>query len=129
VIQRRCLANPEGCSLDQLHRWTLGGCCAGRPTSSRWGLWSSDRRMGARRIPVQLLESGTALLLGAGATAAVPSLGTSDGGLVFVAAVAAYTAARQVLFALRDLPRATEHGRQVTLGISVPWRSSQARSS
>lgn len=34
----------------------LTGCCAGRPTTSTWGLWSSDRRLGIRRIPVQLYE-------------------------------------------------------------------------
>lgn len=26
----------------------LGGCCAGRPTASRWGVWLSDRRLGMR---------------------------------------------------------------------------------
>ncbi len=36
------------------------GCCAGRPTASRWGVWSSDRRVGMRRIPTQLLESALA---------------------------------------------------------------------
>src|SRR6266568_2746165 len=34
----------------------LTGCCAGRPTASRWGIWSSDGRIGARRIPAQQLE-------------------------------------------------------------------------
>jgi len=34
----------------------LTGCCAGRCTSSRRGVWSSDRRIGARRIPAQLLD-------------------------------------------------------------------------
>lgn len=28
----------------------FGGCRAGRLTASRWGLWSSDRRLGARRV-------------------------------------------------------------------------------
>lgn len=39
-------------------RWGcfLTGCCAGRCTRSPWGIWSSDRRIGARRIPAQLLE-------------------------------------------------------------------------
>ena len=40
------------------------GCCAGRCTTSRWGIWSSDRRVGARRIPTQLLESGVGLIFG-----------------------------------------------------------------
>jgi phosphatidylglycerol:prolipoprotein diacylglycerol transferase len=29
----------------------LTGCCAGRATASRWGIWSSNRRVGARRVP------------------------------------------------------------------------------
>ena len=97
----------------------LGGCCAGRPTRSRWGLWSSDRRLGARRIPVQLLEASTALLICVTAATAVGAVGLSGGGLVFLATVAVYTAARQLLFPLRDLPRATAHGRQLTLATSV----------
>src|SRR5947209_564327 len=38
----------------------LAGCCGGPPTASRWGVWSSDQRVGARRIPTQLLEAGLA---------------------------------------------------------------------
>jgi phosphatidylglycerol:prolipoprotein diacylglycerol transferase len=37
------------------------GCCTGRPTASRWGIWSSDRRVGCRRAPAQLLEAAAAL--------------------------------------------------------------------
>ena len=88
----------------------LGGCCAGRPTSSRWGVWSSDRRLGVRRVPVQLLESSLAGVVGALALSAVILFGTGAGGLVFVAGIAAYTAGRQLLFPLRGIPRATAHG-------------------
>ena len=42
----------------------FAGCCGGPPTGSRWGVWSSDQRVGARRIPTQLLESVLALSLG-----------------------------------------------------------------
>ena len=35
----------------------FAGCCGGPPTVSRWGVWSPDQRVGARRIPTQLLES------------------------------------------------------------------------
>lgn len=93
----------------------LGGCCAGRPTSSRWGVWSSDRRMGVRRIPVQLLESSLAGAAGFLALLGVIRFGASAGGLVFVAGVTAYTAGRQVLFPLRGIPRDTAYGRQVML--------------
>lgn len=93
----------------------LGGCCAGRPTSSRWAVWSSDRRVGVRRIPVQLLESSLAGIAGAMAVLAVLGLGTSAGGLIFIAAVASYIAGRQLLFPLRGIPRATHHGRVIML--------------
>jgi len=93
----------------------LGGCCAGRPTSSRWGVWSSDRSLGVRRIPVQLFESSLAGVLGAIALVAVSLLGARGGGLVFVAAFAAYTAGRQLLFPLRDIPRAITRGPVVML--------------
>lgn len=38
----------------------LAGCCGGPPTASRFGIWSSDQRVGARRLPTQLLESALA---------------------------------------------------------------------
>ena len=94
----------------------LGGCCAGRPTNSRWGLWSSDRRVGVRRVPVQLLESSLAGVVAALAFFGVILFGTSAGGLVFVAGVAAYMAGRQLLFPLRGIPRTTAHGPMVILG-------------
>ena len=91
----------------------FGGCCAGRPTSSRWGLWSSDRRTGVRRLPAQLFESVLAFSLGFTALLAVAP-GAKHGGAVFVAAIAAYVLGRQALFPLRILPRNTRHGRSVT---------------
>lgn len=97
----------------------FGGCCAGRPTGSRWGLWSSDRRVGMRRIPTQLLESALAFTVGAASVAVVWSTTPSPAGVVFVAAIAAYTAGRQLLFPLRDLPRHTANGRTLTLALAV----------
>jgi phosphatidylglycerol---prolipoprotein diacylglyceryl transferase len=77
----------------------LTGCCAGRPTAG-WGLWSSDRRVGARRIPAQLLESaiGLALFVSAAILLSGPIAGR---GLVFVVAVAIYVASRQALLRIR----------------------------
>ncbi len=79
----------------------LTGCCAGRCTAHRWGIWSSDRRVGARRIPTQLLESAAGLLLGTltlllvlGGVIPVP-------GAIFLSAFAAYAVIRQVLLRLR----------------------------
>lgn len=101
-------------------RWGcfLGGCCAGRPTSSRWGLWSSDRHLGLRRIPTQLLESTLALGIGAASLAAVTARSSPTGGAVFAGAIAAYTLGRQLLFPLRELPRNTSHGRRLTMAIA-----------
>lgn len=96
----------------------LAGCCVGRPTSSCWGLWSSDRRLGLRRIPVQLMESALAGVLALFTLLAVLAGGPWSDGVVFVAGFAAYTAGRQVLFPLRGIRRATAHGRAITLMVS-----------
>ena len=80
------------------------GCCAGRCTSSRWGVWSSDRRVGARRIPTQLLESVSGLLIGATALLLVLRYAPGVEGTIFVAAVAAYVLVRQLLLRLRAEP-------------------------
>lgn len=79
------------------------GCCAGRCTRSRWGVWSSDRRVGARRIPTQLLESAAGLLIAIPATLLVLD-SSGPPGAVFVAAVAAYVLIRQFLLRLRAEP-------------------------
>jgi phosphatidylglycerol:prolipoprotein diacylglycerol transferase len=78
----------------------LTGCCAGRCTASRFGVWSSDRRVGARRIPTQLLESGAGLVL---ALVSLPLvvLHVVPHGLVFAATLTLYLAVRQALLPLR----------------------------
>lgn len=95
----------------------LTGCCAGRPTASRWGMWSSDRRVGIRRFPVQLVEAVVAMSLGVAALAVVLTAQPPMRGLVFVGAVAAYTFARQLLFPLRADTH-TSRGRAATMVIS-----------
>lgn len=65
---------------------------------------------------MQLLESSLSGVVGAFALMAVLLVGTSAGGLVFVAGIAAYTAVRQLLFPLRGILRTTTHGPMVTLG-------------
>lgn len=97
----------------------LGGCCVGRPTASRWGAWSSDRRVGVRRVPVQLLEAVTALVLGLVALAVELDGPLPVPGLLFVGGMGAYTAARQLLFPLRREPRRTTAGRRVALAVST----------
>lgn len=93
----------------------LGGCCAGRPTRSRIGLWSSDRRLGVRRIPTQLFESIMAFAIGLTALVIMATIAPDPGGVVFVAVIAAYTLGRQLLFPLRNLPRNTANGRVLTM--------------
>jgi phosphatidylglycerol:prolipoprotein diacylglycerol transferase len=79
------------------------GCCAGRYTRSRWGVWSfdRDRRIGARRLPAQLLESAAGLVIGLVAGAFVLSDALRPQGTVFVGAVVAYLIVRQGLLRLR----------------------------
>lgn len=79
----------------------MTGCCAGRCTASRWGIWSSDRRFGARRVPAQLLESAAGLALGVLSLIILVSGGLPIEGAVFVAAFVLYTAARQLLLRVR----------------------------
>lgn len=90
------------------------GCCAGRPTSSGWGLVSSDRRVVIRRFPVQLFEAASGLVIGLSSLAAVLLLESPVPGAVFIGAVAAYTLVRQLLFPFRVESR-TRRGRIVTM--------------
>jgi phosphatidylglycerol---prolipoprotein diacylglyceryl transferase len=96
----------------------FGGCCAGRPTASRWGLWSSDRHLGMRRIPTQLLEAAVALLVGLAGLLAVWATTPQPAGVVFVGAIAAYTLGRQLLFPLRAGARHTAHGRTLVMALA-----------
>lgn len=91
----------------------LTGCCAGRPTGARWGLWSSDRHIVIRRYPVQLVEAAGALVIAVLALVAVLLVEPRWPGAIFVGAVAAYTLGRQFLFPLRSDPH-TPRGRHWT---------------
>ena len=82
----------------------LTGCCAGRPTGSRFGIWSSDRRVGARRVPTQLLEAAAGLVIGA-VTLALVVAGALPGPAIFAMALAVYLAIRHLLLRLRAEPR------------------------
>lgn len=79
----------------------MTGCCAGRCTASRWGIWSSDRRVGARRIPAPLLESAAGLALGVVSLLVVVNRGLPVVGAVFVAAFVIYALIRQGLLRVR----------------------------
>lgn len=79
----------------------LTGCCCGRPTASRWGIWLSDGRVCARRLPVQLYEASIAVVVGLTALVLVRQYEFVVGGALFVGAAAAYTLVRQFLLQLR----------------------------
>lgn len=96
----------------------FAGCCGGLPTTSRWAIWSSDRRLGTRRIPVQLLESGSAALLAVLTGLIAWRTPPQSAGFLFLGGLAAYVIVRQVLFPLRGLPRATRYGRTVMLVVA-----------
>jgi len=89
----------------------LHGCCVGRPTASRWGIWASDGRIGARRVPTQQLESLACLVIGLAALLLVLPTRRPAGGTVFIGALAAYTVCRQLLFPYRAEPRRSSFGR------------------
>jgi phosphatidylglycerol---prolipoprotein diacylglyceryl transferase len=99
----------------------FGGCCAGRPTTSRWGLWASNRRIGAHRIPTQLMESLICLAIGALALALVVAAPPRAGraGTVFVGAVSAYTICRQLLLPFRAEPRKSALRWRATMAAAV----------
>ena len=96
----------------------LTGCCTGRPTLSRWGMWSSDRRLAVRRVPVQLFEAGAALTIGLICLALVLTGPPPVGGSILAGAVAAYTLCRQFLFPLRTQSH-TRVGRLGTQALCV----------
>lgn len=96
----------------------FGGCCVGLPTASRWGIWSSDRGVGVRRIPVQLFESAMAGTVATLTLLAVLLLDPAVDGLLFLAGLSAYTLGRQVLFPLRGIPRKTANGRVITMVVT-----------
>jgi phosphatidylglycerol---prolipoprotein diacylglyceryl transferase len=90
------------------------GCCTGRPTAARWGIWSSDRRLGCRRAPAQLLEALSALISGVVVLAVVLADGLARSGPVAVVGLAVYTLCRQFILGLRAEPRVWPYGRRVT---------------
>jgi phosphatidylglycerol:prolipoprotein diacylglycerol transferase len=95
------------------------GCCTGRPIAARWGIWSSDRRLGCRRAPAQLLEALAALISGATVLVVVLVAGLPRSGPVAVVGLAAYTLCRQFILGLRAEPRVWRYGRPVTAAVAA----------
>lgn len=96
----------------------FAGCCGGPLTASRFGVWSSDQRVGARRIPTQLLESGLAGMLGLLILVAFLRHGLT-GGAYFVGGLSAYTLGRQGILHLRAESRKTKLGGPIIAAVSA----------
>jgi phosphatidylglycerol:prolipoprotein diacylglycerol transferase len=96
----------------------FAGCCGGPPTASSFGVWSSDQRVGARRLPTQLLESALAGMLGL-MVLVVVLMHRPVGGAFFVGGLAAYTLVRQSILHLRAEPRKTRLGGLVTAALAA----------
>ncbi len=96
----------------------FGGCCGGPITSARWGVWSSDQRIGARRVPTQLMELLLAGIVGIGVLALLLTHGTR-GGALFVGSIASYTLVRQGILNLRAEPCKSKLGRNMTVIVST----------
>ncbi|MBI3750704.1 MAG: prolipoprotein diacylglyceryl transferase [Chloroflexi bacterium] len=79
----------------------LTGCCAGRLTQSRFGIWSSDRRIGGRRIPAQLVEAVAGLVLAIATWVMIHARIPGVDGASFVFAMAVYGVLRQIVLRLR----------------------------
>ncbi len=105
------LATPAlllGMAIGRLGCWR-GGCCTGRLTSGRWAVWCSDRRLGGRRIPVQMMEAAVAGVLALG-TLLLLEVDPRPAGAVLAAGMGGYVLARQLLFRFRSVPRRTSAG-------------------
>jgi phosphatidylglycerol:prolipoprotein diacylglycerol transferase len=96
----------------------FAGCCRGRPTTSRLGIWSSDQRIGRRRVPTQLMESALALVVGTVALIVLLAVGTKQGA-IFVAALAGYTLFRQGILRLRSGARSSPRGAILAGGLAA----------
>lgn len=93
----------------------MNGCCVGRPTSSRLGVWLPDQRgVWGRRVPTQLLEAVWAVAVVAVVLGGHGRL--TEDGVVFLGVVGAYGMARLVLEPMRA---AAKRDRRVNLAVSA----------
>jgi len=109
----------------------LNGCCAGRPSNSRWALYLSDHRgEWTQRIPTQLMEAGWALILLVGASIAWAHL--SFAGALFLYLLGGYGLGRLALESCRARAQTTgsftaQHGISAGLvavaavGLVIGW--------
>ena len=95
------------------------GCCAGRPSAHRYALWSSDRYLGIRRLPTQLLEGIGALALASIAVAMVNLESTMPPGALLLQSLGGYVLLRQALLPYRALPRREGWRRPLAAAVSA----------
>jgi prolipoprotein diacylglyceryltransferase len=94
----------------------MNGCCAGRVTTRRLGVWlPDDRGVWRRRIPTPLLEAGWAALVLAAAALAYAA--EPPAGAVFLGVLGAYGAGRLALEATRE--SAGSRGSRANMTLSV----------
>ena len=79
----------------------LAGCCAGRVTDSRFAVWASDRKVMARRIPTQFLESAAGLAIASLAALVILGHVSRPDGAVFLGSLGLYLLVRHGLLRLR----------------------------
>ena len=95
----------------------MAGCCAGRPTTGRFGLrLADDSGAAVRRVPTQLVDAGWSALLLA---SLIGAAGHLPAGTCFYAAAALYGAGRFLTdFTRQQRPRAgLSHAQYVSLGL------------
>jgi phosphatidylglycerol:prolipoprotein diacylglycerol transferase len=97
----------------------LAGCCAGRCTASRWALWSSDRRVGARRVPAQLIEAAAGAVLAVVGAWFVLNVDPPVHGGVFIVSLGVYAVIRQVVLRLRAERRVWAASYSLTAGATA----------
>ncbi len=91
----------------------MHGCCAGRVTSGRLGLWLPNHRgEWERRLPTPLFEAAWGAIILSGAFVIRPSLASS--GAMFAVIVATYAAGRLLLDPTREASRPER-----TVGVNV----------
>jgi prolipoprotein diacylglyceryltransferase len=97
---------------------TLSGRGAGRPSTSRWALWATDRYLATRRVPVQLYQAAwtvTLALLSLAGNSLAPAAHIADlhlEGALFTVSAVLYLAARLLWRATKARPAEQEEPRR-----------------
>ncbi len=96
----------------------FAGCCGGPLTCEPWGVWSSDQRIGGKRVPTQLMESSFAFITGFAELLLLWQKGPANGAF-FAAAIAVYALGRQGILRMRQERNITKWDNYITGAIAV----------